>query len=143
MFSPLNILIGFNIDNFLTNLPYNLALRCIFMTTKSILKNLVSAIFVLILCLLVMLYTTDAIDMIFVHPFQYWGGESFSEWWYYKSPIHYGVHSLLETVMCLVCLYCVLKYQKKYFGRVSILITAYLLWTFRQLIKIWIEHLFF
>ena len=109
---------------------------------KSILKRSIIIAFIIILCFCELLYLEDAVDMIFIHPFEYWGSESFSEWWYYKSPIHYGLRALLDAFICLVCLCCVLKYRKKYFGRIFILMLGYLLWTFKFPIAIWIKHLF-
>lgn len=113
------------------------------MSKKDIFKKFVITIFISIVCLFILLYTTDAINMIFVHPFEYWGSEPFSDCWYYKSATHYGLRAVLDVIICLICLYCVLKYHRKHFGRIAILILCYLLWTFKYPIKIWIKHLFF
>ena len=109
---------------------------------NGMLKKSTIILFIIILCFFELLYLEDAVDMIFVHPFEHWGSESFSEWWYYKSPIYYGLRAFLDAIICLVCLCCVLKYHRKHFGRIAILMLCYLLWIFKYPIEIWIKHLF-
>lgn len=109
---------------------------------NGMLKKSTIILFIIILCFFELLYLEDAVDMIFVHPFEHWGSESFSEWWYYKSPILYLLRAFLDISICLLVLCCILKYHKKYFGRIFILMLGYLLWIFKYPIEIWIKHLF-
>ena len=109
---------------------------------KNILKRITVVFFAIIVCFFMFVYLGDSIDMVFIHPFKYWGAEAFGDSWYYKSPTLYLLRAFLEISICLLVLCCILKYRKKYFGRIFILMLGYLLWTFKFPIAIWIKHLF-
>ena len=91
-------------------------------------KKVIVLIFMFILSLFAIIYLVDVLNMVFFHPFDRWGAEALSSWWYYKSPIHYLLNALLNIIVNLGLIYLLIRYYQKHFIFMIILVFVYLFW---------------